>query len=109
MIGRKPLNFPDVNHVFNVNDFTYEDDIALTLGEARQIFIVKSGDIVSGQFLFNNTEIFYGDVTINNHNLSVYDANNYEVITLDYSGNINCKAINCTAFTNGTISNTQLN
>ena len=109
MIGTKPKYYPCINQVYNINDFNFEDEEALTASQGKGLFIQKMGDIVNGSLIFNNIQTFNEDIYVHNNDIIVYDANNTAVTTLDNSGNINCKQITCTNFTNGIITNNELN
>ncbi len=109
MIGTKPKYYPYINQVFNINDFNFEDEEAMTVSQGKGLFIQKMGDIVNGSLIFNNIQTFNEDIYVHNNDLIIYDATNTAVTTLDNSGNINCKNITCTNFTNGIITNTELN
>ena len=43
---------------FSVDDYTYNNEQFITLTEANQRYVVKSGDVVTGGLIFNGANTY---------------------------------------------------
>ena len=86
---------------FNPDDYTYQNDIPLTLYQGNLLYVKKAGDTITGSIFFNNTNIFnnaqqfYGDINvITGNDTTAYiktdgsvlcsSLNNISAVTLSY-------------------------
>lgn len=81
-----------ITDVFNESDYTFNNEEFLTLFECNQRYIIKSGDIVTGSLIFENTNVFnqiqefYNDCKLHNKSIQIYDATNTLKCTIDSTG-----------------------
>ena len=96
-----------VTEMFNVDDYTYNNDQYITLFEANQRYALKSGDIVIGGIVFNGTNTYsqlqeyYNDCKIHNKALKLYDAGGLLKCSIDSSGIVftgNINGVTATTF-----------
>ena len=91
---------PKHNIVFNLNDFTNNEEEALTIFTANNRYIKRGGDSIYGSYFWFNTHVFksttqfQNNIKINDSTINIYDINNNVVGSFDNQGNIVCKKIN---------------
>ena len=68
--------------VFNLDDYTTDNDLPLTTYEADQKYIIKQGDIVVGSILFNGANTYSGvstfcqNIKLSDSSLEIIDEDN---------------------------------
>ena len=83
-----------VSSIFNVADFTDDNDDPLTISEGDLRYIKKLGDNVTGNIIFsglniyNNTSTFNAQLKVKETDVNIYDSGNNIIGYLNSSGEI---------------------